>query len=144
MRAFSPKRLRCSLKQCWFVNDCRRVRAAHAVVYTIMASDRTFNWSGLPASFASAGLSNTYQPCEQRTWTATLERAGTATGSTDGIYFPITALYLYTNPRAQARGSPLLGSPWHLGRSSRPLRTVFGLHQISAGAYRDLLAHANT
>jgi hypothetical protein len=28
MRAFSPKRLRCSLKQCWFVNDCRRVRAA--------------------------------------------------------------------------------------------------------------------
>jgi hypothetical protein len=54
-------------------------RGWHAVVYTIMASDRTFNWSGLPASFACAGLSNTYQPSEQRTWTATLERAGTAT-----------------------------------------------------------------
>jgi len=51
----------------------------HAVVYMILASDRTFNWSGLPAPFASAGLSNAYQPCEQRTWTATLERAGTAT-----------------------------------------------------------------
>ena len=31
MRAFSPKRLRCSLKQCWFVNDCRRVRTVASV-----------------------------------------------------------------------------------------------------------------
>jgi hypothetical protein len=55
------------------------VRGWHSIAYTIMASNSTFNWSGLPASFASAGLSNAYQPVEQRTWTASLERAGTGT-----------------------------------------------------------------
>lgn len=30
-----------------------------------------FNWSGAPASLASAGLSNAYQPGPQRTWQAT-------------------------------------------------------------------------
>jgi|GEM_PF-3241840 len=62
-------------------NIWKRIR--NAAEYTVVASsetnERSFNWSGLPASFASAGLSNLYQPAEQRTWLATLERTGTNT-----------------------------------------------------------------
>ncbi|HEV2273731.1 MAG TPA: hypothetical protein VGR96_06165 [Acidobacteriaceae bacterium] len=38
---------------------------------------RAFNWSGLPASLASAALSNAYQPAEQQTVSATAARFGT-------------------------------------------------------------------
>jgi hypothetical protein len=41
------------------------------------AEHKSFNWSALPASFASAGLSTAYQPREQQTWSATLQRIGT-------------------------------------------------------------------
>lgn len=58
-------------------------RIWNAVKYTVtvspQASSRTFNWSGIPASLASAGLSNVYQPAQQRTWSATFERAGIST-----------------------------------------------------------------
>jgi hypothetical protein len=37
---------------------------------------KIFNWSGIPASFVSAGLSNVYQPGPQRTWSATFGRGG--------------------------------------------------------------------
>jgi hypothetical protein len=46
-----------------------------------MGTDRRqFNFSGVPASFAAAGLSNLYQPREQRTWPATFQRTGTNAG----------------------------------------------------------------
>lgn len=51
--------------------------AGHTVFVDPQADHKSFNWSGLPASFASAGLSNAYQPSEQRTWPASLQRAGT-------------------------------------------------------------------
>ncbi len=53
--------------------------AAYTGVATSETGERSFNWSGLPGSFAAAGLSNLYQPAGQRTWLATLERAGTNT-----------------------------------------------------------------
>jgi len=59
-------------------------RVRNAVEYTVLpAPEEThkgFNLSGLPASAVSASLSNAYQPFEQRTWRATLERIGTNTG----------------------------------------------------------------
>jgi hypothetical protein len=51
--------------------------AGHSVFVDPQAEHKSFNWSALPASFASAGLSNAYQPSEQRTWSASLQRAGT-------------------------------------------------------------------
>ena len=51
--------------------------AGHSVFIDPQAEHKSFNWSGLPASFASAGLSDAYQPSEQRTWSASLQRAGT-------------------------------------------------------------------
>ncbi len=51
--------------------------AGHSVFVDPQAGHKSFNWSGLPASFASAGLSSAYQPSEQRTWSASLQRAGT-------------------------------------------------------------------
>jgi len=58
-------------------------RIWHALKFTVIvssqASDPKFNWSGIPASLASAGLSNVYQPAQQRTVLATFERAGTNT-----------------------------------------------------------------
>jgi hypothetical protein len=56
-------------------------RVGNAALHTLFAdpkdSRRTFNWSGLPASFAAAALSNAYQPAQQRTWSATFTRFGT-------------------------------------------------------------------
>jgi hypothetical protein len=46
-------------------------------VPTSQSSSKTFNWSGIPASAASAALSNAYQPAQQRTWSATFVRIGT-------------------------------------------------------------------
>jgi hypothetical protein len=51
--------------------------AGHSVFVDPQAEKKSFNWSGIPASFASAGLSAAYQPSEQQTWSATLQRAGT-------------------------------------------------------------------
>ena len=51
--------------------------AGHSVFVDPQAEKKSFNWSGIPASFASAGLSSAYQPSEQQTWSATLQRAGT-------------------------------------------------------------------
>ena len=53
--------------------------ALHTFIVAPEASSKTFNWSGVPASVASAALSNAYQPAPQRTWSATFERAGTGT-----------------------------------------------------------------
>jgi len=53
-----------------------RIAALHSI-YTNRAASferlgwSNFNWSGAPASLASAGLSNAYQPGPQRTWSAT-------------------------------------------------------------------------
>lgn len=53
-----------------------RIAALHSI-YTDRADSferlrwSNFNWSGAPASLASAGLSNAYQPGPQRTWQAT-------------------------------------------------------------------------
>lgn len=54
--------------------------AGHSVFVDPQISGRSFNWSGLPASLASAALSNAYQPREQRTLAATLQRFGTNSG----------------------------------------------------------------
>ena len=51
--------------------------AGHSVFVDPQAEHKSFNWSALPASFASAGLSSAYQPSEQQTWSASLQRAGT-------------------------------------------------------------------
>jgi hypothetical protein len=53
--------------------------ALHTFVVAPEDSSKKFNWSGVPASLASAALSNAYQPAPQRTWSATFERAGTST-----------------------------------------------------------------
>src|SRR5262249_53628430 len=57
-------------------------RVGHACLHSVvMGTDRRqFNFSGVPASFAAAGLSNLYQPREQRTWSATFQRTGTNAG----------------------------------------------------------------
>jgi hypothetical protein len=56
-------------------------RVGNAAMHSLFAdpseSSRSFNWSGLPASFASAALSDAYQPAQQRTWSATFARFGT-------------------------------------------------------------------
>ena len=54
--------------------------AGHTLFVDPQARKKSFNWSGLPASFVSAAISNTYQPSNQRTWSATLQRAGTNSG----------------------------------------------------------------
>jgi hypothetical protein len=65
-----------------------RARVALAAAHTLYASpgadgwelnSKTLNWSGIPASFAAAGLSNVYQPAAQRNWSSTLVRVGTNT-----------------------------------------------------------------
>jgi hypothetical protein len=57
-------------------------RVGHACMHSVILGpdDRRLNFSGVPASFASAGLSNLYQPREQRTWSATFQRTGTNAG----------------------------------------------------------------
>jgi len=40
---------------------------------------KTLNWSGIPASFATAAFSNAYQPGPQRNISSTFERAGIGT-----------------------------------------------------------------
>jgi len=64
---------------------------------------KTLNWSGIPASFASAGFSNVYQPYPQRNWTSTLERVGTGTlGYTVGNAFAtLTSPLKKNHPRLQ-------------------------------------------
>jgi hypothetical protein len=54
-------------------------RAEHAMLHSLFLNTPTLklNVSGVPASFAAAGLSNAYQPKEQRTWPATFQRTGT-------------------------------------------------------------------
>jgi len=54
--------------------------AGHTIFVDPQGPKKSFNWSGLPASFTSAGLSNAYQPSEQRTLSATLQRIGTNSG----------------------------------------------------------------
>jgi hypothetical protein len=51
--------------------------AGHTLFLHPLDPSRTSNWSGALASFASAGLSNAYQPSAQRTWSATFQRFGT-------------------------------------------------------------------
>ena len=51
--------------------------AGHSIFVDPQSEHKSFNWSALPASFASAGLSSAYQPSEQQTWSASLQRAGT-------------------------------------------------------------------
>jgi len=51
--------------------------AGHSVFVDPQADKKSFNWSALPASFASSALSTAYQPSEQQTWQAALQRAGT-------------------------------------------------------------------
>ncbi len=51
--------------------------AAHTIFVNPQLSEKSFNWSGIPASAASAALSNAYQPPQQRTWSATFVRIGT-------------------------------------------------------------------
>jgi len=51
--------------------------AGHSIFVDPQADRKSFNWSALPASFASSALSTTYQPSEQQTWSAALQRAGT-------------------------------------------------------------------
>jgi hypothetical protein len=58
--------------------------ALHTFVVDPEGSTKRFNWSGVPASFAAAALSNAYQPAPQRTWSATFERAGTGTAGYAG------------------------------------------------------------
>ena len=57
-------------------------RVAHALQHSIVLDGKQhkLNFSGLPASFAAAGLSDLYQPQEQRTWPATLQRTTTNAG----------------------------------------------------------------
>jgi hypothetical protein len=51
--------------------------ALHTLYVSPQAERKLFNWSGIPASFVSAALSDAYQPAEQQTWSATFTRAGT-------------------------------------------------------------------
>jgi hypothetical protein len=82
-------------------------RVWNAVDYTVLTSpetqDHTFNWSGIPASFASAGLSNVYQPPQQRTWLATIERAGTNTAGyiAGNLWLEFTKNKMVNHPRIQ-------------------------------------------
>lgn len=58
-------------------------RVGHAMLHSVVLDAKQhhhLNFSGVPASFASAGMSNLYQPQEQRNVTATLERAATNAG----------------------------------------------------------------
>jgi hypothetical protein len=57
-------------------------RVGHACLHSVIVGTdkRQLNFSGVPASFAAAGVSNLYQPQEQRTWSATLQRTGTNAG----------------------------------------------------------------
>lgn len=58
-------------------------RVGHAMLHSVVLDAKQhhhLNFSGVPASFASAGISNLYQPQEQRNVTATLERVGTNAG----------------------------------------------------------------
>jgi hypothetical protein len=57
-------------------------RVGHACMHSVIlgTDKRQLNFSGVPASFAAASLSNVYQPPEQRTWSATLQRTGTNAG----------------------------------------------------------------
>lgn len=50
--------------------------AGHTIFVDPQSENKSFNWSGLPASLASAASSNAYQPSEQRTWSAALQRVG--------------------------------------------------------------------
>lgn len=65
-----------------------RARMALAAAHTLYVNPdtndwkltwKTLNWSGIPASFAEAGLSNAYQPAPQRNWSSTFTRVGTET-----------------------------------------------------------------
>ena len=49
----------------------------HSILVAPGTRSKSFNWSGLPASLASAALSNAYQPAEQRSVSATFSRFGT-------------------------------------------------------------------
>lgn len=69
--------------------------AGHSIFVDPQSSTRSFNWSGLPASLASAAVSNAYQPSQQRTWSATLERFGTN-----------SAGYLFTDVVSEFRTLP--------------------------------------
>jgi len=51
--------------------------AGHSIFVDPQAQHKSFNWSALPASFASSALSTAYQPSEQQTWSAALQRAAT-------------------------------------------------------------------
>jgi|SRR5579859_2931734 len=51
-------------------------RLGHVLLHSVI-TDQGFNWSGMPASAASAALSNAYQPSEQVTLRATAVRVGT-------------------------------------------------------------------
>jgi len=54
--------------------------AGHSVFVDPQVKTKSFNWSGIPASFVSAALSNAYQPSQQQTWSATLQRGATNSG----------------------------------------------------------------
>ncbi|HEY6969269.1 MAG TPA: hypothetical protein VJA94_08695 [Candidatus Angelobacter sp.] len=54
-----------------------RVGRATLHSFVLNTGGYRINFSGVPASFAAAGFSNLYQPPEQKTWAATLQRAGT-------------------------------------------------------------------
>jgi hypothetical protein len=69
--------------------------AGHSIFVDPQNSNRSFNWSGLPASLASAALSNAYQPSQQRTWSATLQRFATNSGG-----------YLFTDVISEFRTLP--------------------------------------
>jgi len=82
-------------------------RLWHALKFTLLssqASDARFNWSGIPASFASAALSNVYQPAAQRTLRATFERAGTDTAGyiVGNIWLEFTKRPMENHPRMRA------------------------------------------
>ncbi|HEV2133835.1 MAG TPA: hypothetical protein VGR47_06190 [Terracidiphilus sp.] len=49
----------------------------HSILTTKGSEPKNFNWSGIPASLASASLSNAYQPPEQQSVSATFARFGT-------------------------------------------------------------------
>jgi hypothetical protein len=80
-------------------------RVWNAAEYTVIVapgtSERAINWSGLPGSFAAAALSNAYQPAEQRTWLATLERAGTNTAGyiVGNIWLEFTKAKMQQHPK---------------------------------------------
>lgn len=51
--------------------------AAEHSIFVDPLDRSSFNWSGVPASLASAAVSNAYQPAEQRSISATFSRFGT-------------------------------------------------------------------